>query len=90
MADGQLLIFVIQKQSMTTLNLCAKLVLYVGPIWHKLKKNSRNGSLLGVRMKSRILPENVKVEFCQITFMLPLFEHVTNFESAKLGRFGPE
>ena len=43
----------------------------------------------GVRMKSRILPENVCVELGQKTFASPLYKQIANFEFAKLGRFGP-
>ena len=43
---------------------------------------SRNvqGCSFGVRMKSQIPPENVQVES---------IKHVTYFEFAKMGRFGP-
>ena len=42
----------------------------------------------GVRMKSQILAEDVKVDFREKSFSSPLIKHVSNFEFAKLGRFG--
>ena len=42
----------------------------------------------GVRMKSRILAEDVKVDFWQKTFSSPRFKHVYFFEFTMLGRFG--
>ena len=38
-------------------------------------------------MKSRIWPENVKVESMKLTKSSPLYKQVVNFEFAKLGRF---
>ena len=46
-----------------------------------------NNTHMGVRMKSRIIVEDVKVESIKLTLALPQFKHVANFEFAKLGCF---
>ena len=45
-------------------------------------------NLDGVRMKSRFMQFSEKFDFREKPLTPPLFKHVANFESAKLGRFG--
>ena len=52
------------------------------------KKSSKQGIGTGVRMKSRFMRFSEMFDFREKPLTSPLFKHVTNFESAKLGRFG--
>ena len=45
-------------------------------------------SFLGVRIKSRFMRFSEMFDFREKPLTSPLFKHVANFESAKLGRFG--
>ena len=53
------------------------------------KKSSKQGIGTGVRMKSRFMRFSEMFDFREKLLTSPLFKHVANFESAKLGRFGP-